>query len=96
MSLSLFMTRWLLTPLAMPTAVVAGLSGHRPAAYAASVAAGELVWTLLYIGLGYFFGASWPAVLAWVGDGAGLVAGLGVAAVAVALLIRVNRAASSR
>lgn len=87
MSLSVFMTRWLLTPLAVPTAVVAGLSRHHAAAFVASVAAGELLWVGLYVGLGYFFGESWPSILDWVQDSAGLVAGIGLAAVAGGLLV---------
>jgi membrane-associated protein len=87
MSLSVFVTRWLLTPLAVPTAVVAGLSRHHVVAFVASVAAGELLWTALYVGLGYFFGESWPSILDWVQDSAGLVAGIGLAAVAGGLLV---------
>jgi membrane-associated protein len=98
MSLSVFLTRWLLTPLAAPTAVVAGLSRHPLAAYGASVVAGEALWAGIYVGLGYVFGESWSSILDWVQDSAGLVAGLGLTAVAVGLLswlMRAGRAAGA-
>jgi membrane protein DedA with SNARE-associated domain len=92
MGLSVFMSRWLITPLAVPLGVVAGLSRHPRAAYAAAVVAGESVWTALYVGLGYLFGASWPSILEWVEDSAGLVAGLTLTGVALGLLLWLLRA----
>jgi membrane-associated protein len=76
-----FLTRWLLTPLALPTTVVAALTGFPVAGFASVSLAGELVWTSIYVGLGYAFGQSWPALVGTLGDGAGVAAGLGLAAV---------------
>jgi membrane-associated protein len=91
---SVFMTRWLLTPLSLPAGVLAGVGRYPPSAFAACAVAGELLWTGLYVGIGYLFGESWSGVLDTVGDSAGLAAGLALAAVAAAglLLMRARRA----
>jgi membrane-associated protein len=76
-----FLTRWLLTPLALPANVVAALTGFPIAGFAAVSLAGELVWTTTYVGLGYAFGRSWPALLDALDDYSGVAAGLALAAV---------------
>jgi len=84
---SVFMTRWLVTPLAMPATILAAL-GRYPLAYFAGVAAaGELIWTGAFVGLGYAFGDSWSSLVDWVSDSAGLLAGLCLVAVGVALMV---------
>jgi membrane protein DedA with SNARE-associated domain len=62
------------------------------AAFALWAVAGELIWTAAYVGLGYLFGDSWSGILETVQDSAGLIAGLGLTAVAVPLLIALLRA----
>lgn len=61
-AVGVFLTRWLVTPLSLPTNLIAG--GERfplPKFLAASIA-GQIVWTLIYGGLGYAFGKSWRTV----------------------------------
>ena len=84
---SVFLTRWLVTPLGMPATVLAALGRYPIASFAGIAAAGELIWTGAFVGLGYAFGDSWQTVVDWVHDSAGLLAGLCLAAVGVALLV---------
>jgi len=53
---TIFLTRFLLTPLAVPTNLIAGSSRYTYWRFLAFDAAGELAWVVLYGGLGYFFG----------------------------------------
>lgn len=85
--LSVFLTRCLLTPLSLPTTVLAALGSYPFGTFALVAALGEVVWTAVYVGIGYFFGESWSALTGWVEDRAGLVGGLCLFAVAVGLLV---------
>jgi membrane-associated protein len=87
LGLSVFMTRWLLTPLSLPATVLAALGGYRAYYFAAVAAVGEVIWTSIFVGLGYGFGESWSSLVDWVDDSAVLLAGLCLAAVAAALLV---------
>lgn len=73
---AIFLTRWLLTPIAVPTNWIAGSSGYRPLRFVAYAAAGELTWLLIYGGLGYLFGSQWEVVSTFVSDFSGLLVGL--------------------
>ena len=91
MGLSVFLTRWLVTPLSLPATVVAGVGQYPVSSFAASVVTGEALWTAGYVGLGYLFGESWSGILDTVQESKGLLAGLGLAAAALALLTFVLR-----
>ena len=86
LGLSVFMTRWLLTPLSLPATVLAALGRYPVYTFAAIAAVGEVIWTGIFVGLGYAFGESWSSLVGWVEDSAGLLAGLCLAAVAAVLL----------
>jgi membrane-associated protein len=85
--LSVFLTRWLLTPLALPAGVLAGIGRYSASAFVGCAVAGELLWTAGYVGVGYLFGESWSGILDTASDSAGLVAALGVAVLALGLLV---------
>jgi membrane protein DedA with SNARE-associated domain len=70
----------LTSPLALPTGVLAGI-GRYP-----SAVAGEILWTGAFVGLGYWFGASWSGLLETVEDSLGILVGLCLAAAALGLL----------
>jgi len=57
-----FLTRWLLTPLASPLNLLAGATGFAAMSFVSFAGAGELLWSAAYVGLGYVFGTSWTAV----------------------------------
>src|SRR5205085_2251163 len=90
--LSIFLTRWLFTPLALPATVLAGVSEYPARSFAISVVAGEALWVAAYVGLGYLFGESFSGLLDAIDEGRGLLAGLGVAAAALVVLTLVRRA----
>ncbi len=56
-ALAVYLTRFLLTPLALPTNFIAGGSGFTFRRFLAFDVVGELTWLLLYGGLGYAFGS---------------------------------------
>ncbi|MGI9050950.1 MAG: DedA family protein [Rubrobacteraceae bacterium] len=55
---AIFFTRFLLTPLAAPTNVIAGGSGYDFRRFLFFDIAGEAVWVGLFVGLGYLFTGS--------------------------------------
>ena len=69
---AVFVTRFLLTPLAVPTNLAAGMSRYPFRRFLAFDAAGEVVWVGLFIGLGYLFTGSLKVLstaasdLAWI------------------------------
>jgi len=87
LGLAIFVTRCLLTPLSLPTTVLAALGRYPFGSFALMAAIGEATWTGAYVGLGYLFGESWQSLSEWIGDKAGLIGGVCLAAVALAVLI---------
>ena len=85
--LSVFVTRWLLTPFAMPATVLAGISNYPVIRFAGVVFVGELLWTGGFVAIGFVFGESWSSVMETVSDSVGLIAGLGITGAAVWLLV---------
>ena len=63
-----FLTRFLLTPLAAPTNIIAGGSGYRLRRFLFFDVAGETVWVFLFVGLGYLFAGSVDTLGALAGD----------------------------
>lgn len=92
LGLSVFLTRCLLTPLSLPTTVLAALGRYPLGGFALMAAIGEAVWTAGYVGVGYLFGESWESLSEWVGDKAGLIGGVCLILVAVAALVYLLRA----
>ena len=74
--LAIFLTRWLVTAAAIPTNIIAGGSGYKFSRFMAYDIPGELIWILLYGGLGYLFGAQWELVSDFLSNFGGLVLGL--------------------
>lgn len=74
--LAIYLTRWLLTPLAIPVNLVAGTSGYRLWRFVSFDVAGETTWLLVYGGLGYLFGSQWEAVSTFISDFSGLLLGI--------------------
>ncbi|RYG46511.1 DedA family protein [bacterium] len=74
---TIFMSRWLLTPLALPVNLIAGAEKYAWAKFAALCTAGNLVWILIYGGVGYAVGSAWGQL----GEAARWLGYAGVAAV---------------
>ncbi|WP_127805997.1 VTT domain-containing protein [Hydrogenophaga sp. NH-16] len=72
---AVLLTRFLLTPLALPVNLLAGstrLPLHR---FLLPVMVGEVIWVALFGGLGYVFADRWEWVSAWAEDSVGLLLG---------------------
>lgn len=84
--LAVYLTRFLLTPLALPTNLIAGSSGYSATRFLAYDIVGEITWFILYGGLGYAFGTQWELVNEYMGNVSGLGMGLLVLGVGFYLL----------
>ena len=89
--LVVFFTRFMLTPLALPTNLIAGSSRYGYAQFLALDALGELIWVCLYLGLGYSFAAKWETIGDLAGSLSGVLVGLTSVGVAVGLAYRAWR-----
>ena len=74
--MAIYLTRFLITALAVPTNLIAGGSGIRLRRFMTYDTFGEITWIVLYGGLGYWFGSSWEVVSDFVSNFGGLVLGL--------------------
>lgn len=72
---SVFLTRFLLTPMALPVNLLAGATRYPWGRYIATVLAGELIWVTLFGGLGFFFADHWERLSQLAGDLVGLLLG---------------------
>ena len=74
--LAVYLTRWLVTAVAIPTNLIAGGSGYKFRRFMLYDFLGEIVWILLYGGLGYAFGSQWEVVSDFISNFGGLVLGI--------------------
>jgi membrane protein DedA with SNARE-associated domain len=74
--LAVFLTRWLVTAVAIPTNLIAGGSGYKFTRFMLYDIVGETLWILLYGGLGYAFGSQWEIVSEFLSNFGGLILGL--------------------
>jgi len=73
---AIYLTRFLITALAVPTNLIAGGSGIRFRRFMAYDAFGEFTWIFLYGGLGYLFGSEWELVSDFISNFGGLILGV--------------------
>jgi len=74
--IAVYLTRWLLTPLAIPTNLVAGSTGYPFSRFGAYVLAGETTWLLLFGSLGYAFSSQWEALSEFISNFSGVLVGV--------------------
>jgi membrane-associated protein len=74
--LAIYLTRFLITALAVPTNLIAGGSGIQFRRFMIYDSLGELTWIVLYGGLGYWFGSQWELVSDFISNFGGLIFGL--------------------
>ena len=84
-----------LTPLAIPTNLIAGSGGYVYWRFLLYDAAGEITWLVVYGGLGYLFGSNWEALSQLLSDLSGLLAGVVLLAIGSYFLWRYRRRAKS-
>jgi membrane protein DedA with SNARE-associated domain len=76
--MAVYLTRWLLTSMAIPTNLAAGGCGYRFDRFLLFDVCGEATWIVLFGGLGYWFGSQWELVQQFLSDFSGLALGLAV------------------
>ena len=81
--LAIYLTRFLVTALALPTNLIAGGSGIKFRRFLFYDSLGELTWIVLYGGLGYIFGSQWELVSDFISNFGGLILGLVILGVGV-------------
>jgi LPXTG-motif cell wall-anchored protein len=86
--MAIYLTRWLLTPFALPTTLIAGSSNYPWRNFTLFVILGQATWITLYGGVGYAFGSQWELVSEFVSNFTGLIVGLIILGVGVYLLFR--------
>ena len=74
--LAIYLTRFLVTSLAIPTNLIAGGSGIRFRRFMTWDILGEITWIVLYGGLGFWFGSQWEVVSNFISSFGGLALGL--------------------
>jgi membrane protein DedA with SNARE-associated domain len=74
--LAIYLTRFLITALAVPTNLIAGGSGIQFRRFIIYDSLGELTWIILYGGLGYLFGSQWEVLSEFISNFGGLILGL--------------------
>jgi membrane protein DedA with SNARE-associated domain len=65
---AIFLTRFLITALAIPINLIAGASGYRFSRFMLYDFMGEITWFVLYGGLGFLFGSRWEEIGSIVSD----------------------------
>ena len=65
---AIFFSRFLVTPLALPTNLIAGGDRYPFGRFIAICLVGETVWVVLFGGLGYLFAQSWQEIGGIAGD----------------------------
>ena len=81
--LAIFLTRFLITALAIPTNLIAGGSGIKFRRFMTYDSLGEIIWIALYGGLGYFFGSQWELVSTFLSNFGGLMMGVVILGVGI-------------
>ena len=75
-ALSIFLSRFLVTPLALPINLMAGSTRYAMWRYAGMVLAGEILWVLIFIGIGYIFADRWEILSEVMSNLSGVFVGL--------------------
>lgn len=93
--IAIFLTRWLLTAIALPVTLIAGSSGYRFRKFFLYAVLGELTWFAVYGGLGYAFGSQWELISDFISNFSGFALGAVVLGVGVFLLVKFRRKPTS-
>ena len=93
--LAIYLTRFVVTSLAIPINLIAGGSGIRFRRFMAYDIPGEVTWIILYGGLGYWFGSQWELVSSVISNFGGLILGVVILGVGIWLGLRRRRSSAS-
>lgn len=93
---AIYLSRWLVTALAVPTNLVAGSAGYPYPRFLGIAIVGETTWLLLYGGLGYAFSDQWEAISELLRNFGGFLLGAALLAIGIYVLTRITKARASR
>jgi len=71
--LSIFFSRFLVTPIALPVNLLSGTTGLPFRVFLTYDLLGEIIWILGYGGLGYFFSSNWEPISNFISNFGGLL-----------------------
>jgi membrane protein DedA with SNARE-associated domain len=94
--MSVFLTRFLITGIATPVNLMAGMGNISFRTFLIYDISGEAIWIFGYGGLGYLFGSQWEVVSDFISSFGGLTLGLVFLGVGIWLWIRRLRAIENR
>lgn len=63
---AVFTTRWLITPLAVPINVIAGIAEYSFKKFLVFALFGETLWASIYVTIGHFFGENWQDIAGYI------------------------------
>jgi membrane protein DedA with SNARE-associated domain len=86
--LAVFITRFLLTGIAVPVNLIAGTSGFGYGRFLVYDLVGEAIWIFGYGGLGYIFGAEWETASDFLDNVSGFTLGIVILVAGVWLWVR--------
>lgn len=87
-ALTVFLTRWLITPIGAVVSMIAGISAYAWHRFLALDVAGEILWVSIYLSIGWALGSQWQAAATFLTDFSGLILGVSVLLVALVVGIR--------
>ncbi|MGB5445610.1 MAG: DedA family protein [Psychromonas sp.] len=89
--LAIYLTRWLLTPLAIPTNLIAGSAGYSYSRFLVFDIAGEITWLLVFGSLGYAFSSRLEVLNELISSFSGVLLGMVLFALGLFLTYRKKR-----
>ena len=89
--MSIFLTRFLITGIAVPVNLLAGTGSYPFKRFLMYDLVGEAIWVFGYGGLGYLFGTQWEVVSDFISNFGGLMLGLVVLVAGFLLAMRLLR-----
>lgn len=66
--IGVFLTRWLITPIAIPVNILAGSGKYQFRKFIGISILGEIIWAFMYLSLGYVFGSNWVSLIEFVNE----------------------------
>jgi membrane-associated protein len=94
--MAVFLTRFLITGIATPVNVIAGMGNISFRTFLLYDVSGEAIWIFGYGGLGYLFGSQWEVVGEFISNFGGLILGLAILAIGIWLWRKRLRAIENR
>lgn len=88
---AIYLTRCFVTPLAIPTNLIAGSGGYTYWRFLVYDALGEITWLVVFGGLGILFGSNWEAISQLISDLSGVLAGIALLGLGIYFLWRRRR-----